>query len=42
MKAGDYAGLVALQGNYGMVGVSADANGLRRIIVSKKGMMENK
>lgn len=36
MKAGDYAGLAALQGNYGMVGVKAGEKGLRKVVVSKK------
>ncbi len=36
MNSGDYAGIVALQGNYGMIGVRADENGLKRVVVSKK------
>ncbi len=36
MMAGDYAGLIALQGDYGAIGVRADNNNLKRIIVSKK------
>jgi len=36
MNPGDYAGLVALQGNYGMIGVMADENGLKRVVVSKR------
>ncbi len=37
MKTGDHAGLTALQGNYGIVGVWVDETGSRRIYVSKKG-----
>ena len=33
MNPGDYAGLVALQGNYGTIGVKADGNGGRKVIV---------
>lgn len=36
MKPGDYAGLAALQGNYAMVGVKVDADGMKRIVVSKR------
>ncbi len=36
MKAGDYAGLAALQGTYGMIGIRADKNGLKRILFTKK------
>lgn len=36
MNAGDYAGLIALQGDYGAIGIRADENNLKRIIVSKK------
>ena len=36
LKPGDYAGLVALQGNYGTVGIKAGENGGRRIVVCKK------
>lgn len=36
MRPGDYAGLVALQGNYGMVGVKVDADGVKRMVVSKR------
>lgn len=37
MKAGDYAGLAALQGNYGTLGVKVGGNGDRRIILCGKG-----
>lgn len=37
MKVGDYAGLVAFQSNYGMVGVKVDDDGLRKVVVCKKG-----
>ncbi|MDF2985529.1 MAG: glycoside hydrolase family 43 [Eubacterium sp.] len=37
MKAGDYAGLTALQGTYGLIGIRVDENGLKRILVSNKG-----
>jgi beta-xylosidase len=36
MKPGDYAGLAALQGNYGTVGIKVDANGERKILVLRK------
>lgn len=36
MKKGDYAGLVALQGNYGTVGIKVDGNGDAMISVCKK------
>lgn len=36
MKSGDYAGLVAFQGNYGTIGIKIDANGKKRILTCKK------
>ncbi len=33
LKPGDYAGLVALQGNFGTIGVKADGNGNREVLV---------
>ena len=36
MKPGDYAGLVAFQGNYGTIGIKIDANGKKRILTCKK------
>lgn len=38
MKPGDYAGLTAFQGNYGLIGVKADESGSKRLVVSKKGI----
>ncbi len=38
MKDGDYAGLAAFQGQYGMIGVIVDDNGAKRIAVSKRGI----
>ncbi|MGE5612941.1 MAG: glycoside hydrolase 43 family protein [Bacillota bacterium] len=37
MKPGDYAGLVALQGHYGTVGIKLDRNGEKKILVCKNG-----
>ena len=37
LNPGDYAGLVALQGNYGTVGVKIDENGDKRVLVCKRG-----
>lgn len=36
LKPGDYAGLVALQGNFGTVGVKIDENGDRKMLVCKR------
>lgn len=37
LHPGDYAGLVALQGNYGTVGIKVDENGDKRVLVCKRG-----
>lgn len=41
MKSGDYAGLVALQSQFGTVGIEAGENGERRIVMSVKGSNGN-
>ena len=36
LKAGDYAGLVAFQSNYGTVGVKVDEDNVAKVVVCKK------